>query len=56
MRPEASYRFQLLGQGTVPRMAPPPDLTQALLNLLNNAADACPEGLGSVRWTGTRKT
>jgi len=26
-------------------MAPPPDLTQALLNLLNNAADACPDGL-----------
>ena len=46
MRPEASYRFNLLGQGSVPRMAPPPDLTQALLNLLNNAADACPEGLG----------
>jgi len=45
MRPEASYRFQRLGQGEVPRMAPPPDLTQALLNLLNNAADACPEGL-----------
>lgn len=44
MRPEASYRFQRLGQGEVPRMAPP-DLTQALLNLLNNAADACPEGL-----------
>lgn len=45
MRPEASYRFQRLGQGSVPRLAPPPDLTQALLNLLNNAADACPEGL-----------
>ncbi|MBV6289984.1 ATP-binding protein [Pseudomonas aegrilactucae] len=45
MRPEASYRFQRLGQGTVPRVAPPPDLTQALLNLLNNAADACPDGL-----------
>jgi len=45
MRPEASYRFQRLGQGTVPRLAPPPDLTQALLNLLNNAADACPDGL-----------
>ena len=45
MRPEASYRFQRLGQGPVPRLAPPPDLTQALLNLLNNAADACPEGL-----------
>jgi len=48
MRPEASYRFQCLGKGTVPRMAPPPDLTQALLNLLNNAADACPEGLEVV--------
>lgn len=45
MRPEASYRFQRLGQGNIPRLAPPPDLTQALLNLLNNAADACPEGL-----------
>jgi two-component system sensor histidine kinase RegB len=45
MRPEASYRFQLLGLGQVPRLAPPQDLTQALLNLLNNAADACPEGL-----------
>jgi two-component system sensor histidine kinase RegB len=45
MRPEATYRFQRLGQGDVPMVAPPPDLTQALLNLLNNAADACPEGL-----------
>ncbi len=45
MRPEASYRFQRLGQGLVPHLSPPPDLTQALLNLLNNAADACPDGL-----------
>lgn len=45
MRPEASYRLQRLGQGLVPHLAPPPDLTQALLNLLNNAADACPDGL-----------
>ena len=45
MRPEATYRFQRLGQGDVPELAPPPDLTQALLNLLNNAADACAEGL-----------
>ncbi|MGH8381529.1 ATP-binding protein [Pseudomonas sp.] len=45
MRPEASYRFQRLGLGSVPRLAPPPDLTQALLNLLNNAADACPDEL-----------
>ncbi|MCS3471055.1 two-component system sensor histidine kinase RegB [Pseudomonas sp. JUb42] len=45
MRPEATYRFQLLGEGAAPQLAPPPDLTQALLNLLNNAADACAEGL-----------
>ncbi|MFV2948615.1 ATP-binding protein [Pseudomonas japonica] len=45
MRPEASYRFQRFGQGLIPHLAPPPDLTQALLNLLNNAADACPDGL-----------
>ncbi|MBF8781781.1 ATP-binding protein [Pseudomonas fulva] len=45
MRPEASYRFQRLRDGEVPRLTPPPDLTQALLNLLNNAADACPNDL-----------
>jgi len=45
MRPEANYRYQRLGHGSIPRLAPPPDLTQALLNLLNNAADACPNDL-----------
>ena len=51
MRPEATYRFQCLGHAPIPRLAPPPDLTQALLNLLNNAADACPEGLEvTVDW------
>lgn len=45
MRPEATYRFQCLGFGAVPRLSPPADLSQALLNLLNNAADACPEKL-----------
>lgn len=45
MRPESSYRFHRLGQGEVPHLSPPPDLTQALLNLLNNAADACPDNL-----------
>ena len=29
----------------MPRLLPPADLTQALLNLLNNAADACPDKL-----------
>jgi two-component system sensor histidine kinase RegB len=51
MRPEASYRFQLMGKDAAPMVAPPPDLTQALLNLLNNAADACAEGLEvSLDW------
>ena len=51
MRPEASYRFQVLGLGTSPRLMPPTDLTQALLNLLNNAADACPDNLDiSLNW------
>jgi two-component system sensor histidine kinase RegB len=45
MRPEATYRYQILGIGSIPRLAPPPDLTQALLNLLNNAADACADKL-----------
>ena len=45
MRPEATYRFQCLGGGVAPRLQPPADLTQALLNLLNNAADACPDKL-----------
>ncbi len=45
MRPEASYRFQVLGVGAVPRLMPATDLTQSLLNLLNNAADACPDKL-----------
>ena len=39
---------------TSPRLTPPTDLTQALLNLLNNAADACPDDLEiCVDWTAT---
>ena len=45
MRPEASYRYQCVAMGVAPRLMPPTDLTQALLNLLNNAADACPDNL-----------
>ena len=45
MRPEATYRHQLAGVGVAPTLMPPVDLTQALLNLLNNAADACPDNL-----------
>ena len=45
MHPEATYRFQCLGRGTPPRMMPPADLGQSLLNLLNNATDASPDNL-----------
>lgn len=45
MRPEATFRFQCLGKGRPPRMMPPADLGQSLLNLLNNATDACPDDL-----------
>lgn len=45
MRPEATYRHQLVSVGVAPTLMPPVDLTQALLNLLNNAADACPDNL-----------
>jgi two-component system sensor histidine kinase RegB len=43
-----------LGKDSVPMLSPPPDLTQALLNLLNNAADACPDGLEvSLDWSAS---
>jgi two-component system sensor histidine kinase RegB len=45
MHPEATYRFQCLGKGTPPRLMPPADLGQSLLNLLNNATDASPDNL-----------
>ena len=45
MRPEATYRYQLVSVGVEPTLMPAVDLTQALLNLLNNAADACPDNL-----------
>lgn len=54
MRPEATYRYLNLGPGSAPRLTPPTDLTQALLNLLNNAADACPDDLEiCVDWTAS---
>lgn len=45
MHPEATYRFHCLGKGSPPRILPPADLGQSLLNLLNNATDASPDNL-----------
>ena len=51
MRPEATYRYQCCGMGSAPLLMPPTALSQALLNLLNNAADACAENLEiSLDW------
>lgn len=45
MRPEATYHYEYEGESTTPELIPHADLTQALLNLLNNATDACPDQL-----------
>lgn len=51
MRPEATFQFECLSRGSAPRLMPPADLSQALLNLLNNATDACPDNLNiKLQW------
>lgn len=45
MRPEATYHYEYEGESTTPELITHADLTQALLNLLNNATDACPDQL-----------
>lgn len=45
-RPEATYQFQTLGNGQCPSLNCSTSLRQSLLNLLNNAADAEPKGIG----------
>ncbi|MEH6798487.1 MAG: ATP-binding protein [Halopseudomonas sabulinigri] len=51
MRPEVSWQWQPLPAGEVPSLQASPELGQAMLNLLNNAADACPEGIRiSLAW------
>ncbi|GAA6131143.1 ATP-binding protein [Halopseudomonas sabulinigri] len=51
MRPEVSWQWAALPQGAAPSLRASPELGQAMLNLLNNAADACPEQLRiSLAW------
>ena len=51
MRPEAAWQWLPLQQGTPPVMRATPELGQAVLNLLNNAADACPDNIQiSLQW------
>ncbi len=43
MRPEVVFGFKQLGEGTVPDILVDETMSQAILNLLNNAGDASPE-------------
>lgn len=45
MRPEATYAYEYSGTGRMPAIRPPAELGQSLLNLLNNATDACADDL-----------
>ena len=45
LRPEVQYRYQPSAAQPVPQLRTEPALRAALLNLLNNAADASPQGI-----------
>lgn len=55
MRPEASWQLSPLSEGVIPLIQDSPELAQSILNLLNNAADACPENiLIYMEWNAVR--
>jgi len=52
MRPDATFNYRVEGKGTVPELESTSALQQALLNLLNNAADAHPNDIRiELDWT-----
>lgn len=55
MRPEASWQLQPMPVGAIPRIKASPELGQAMLNLLNNAVDACPDDITiTMEWDQKR--
>ncbi|MFN3579352.1 MAG: ATP-binding protein [Pseudomonas sp.] len=55
MRPEASWQCQPMPAAPVPTVQASPELGQAVLNLLNNAADACPDDIQiTLEWDHRR--
>lgn len=55
MRPEVSCRLRPLPEGKVPLIKDSPELGQSILNLLNNAADACPDNIQiGLEWNEQR--
>jgi two-component system sensor histidine kinase RegB len=54
LRPRAEVSLDVSSKLPVPRIVGETTLEQALLNLFNNAADACPEGIEiEARWDAT---
>ncbi len=57
LRPTAHYSYQTSGTQPAPRMRIDPALRAALMNLLNNAADASPQGIDiRTSWDDARFT
>lgn len=55
MRPEASWQLQPMPVGAMPLIKASPELGQAMLNLLNNAVDACPDDITiTMEWDQKR--
>ncbi len=55
MRPEVTCRLRPLPEGAAPHVMDSPELGQSILNLLNNAADACPDNIQiSLEWNAQR--
>jgi two-component system sensor histidine kinase RegB len=55
LRPTAHYRYQVDGRQPAPQISADPALRAALLNLLNNAADASPDEMDiSLYWNDAR--
>jgi len=55
LRPTVNYRYQVQGEPPAPRISADPALRAALLNLLNNAADASPDEMDvQLRWDDER--
>lgn len=55
MRPEVSWQMKPMPQGPAPLVQSSPELGQSILNLLNNAADACPDNISvELEWNAQR--
>jgi two-component system sensor histidine kinase RegB len=51
IRPQITYDYRCQGAGSPPRLEVEITLEQAIENLLNNAANACPEKIGvNLNW------